>query len=183
MRVPGGPKDVIVSGAVGAHKCVCGVRCQRWQVIPCGVVCTRGACGGGAGGAGRDRCMKGATGGDLLRGRTRRRVARNGRENLGGGVTTKGGGEVDCDCGGSGGQAGDEGEAVGGGGGVNDAMYNDDEGVGGGCAEGGGAEWEGGLVGGRRVVGMWEMVMGKMPSGGVGVGLGMLRAIEHLEMR
>ena len=63
--------------------------------------------------------MKGATGGDLLRGRTRRRVARNSRENLGGGVTTKGGGEVDCDCGGSGGLAGDEGEAVGGGGGDN----------------------------------------------------------------
>ena len=48
---------------------------------------------------------------------------------------------------------------------VTDAMYNDDEGVGGGCVEGGGAEWEGGLVGGRRVMGMWEMVMGKCPLG------------------
>ena len=66
--------------------------------------------------------MKGATGGDLLRGRTRRRVARNGRENLGGGVTTKGGGEVDCDCGGSGGQAGDEARMCVEGGGISDAI-------------------------------------------------------------
>ena len=53
------------------------------------------------------------------------------------------------------------------------AIYNDDEGVGGGCAEGGGAEEGrgGGPMGGRGCgmwemgMWMWEMVMGRCPLG------------------
>ena len=70
---------------------------------------------------------------------------------------------------------------------ITDAMYNDDEGVGGGCAEGGGAEgWEGGLGWGDGQgwgsgdVGDGD---GEMPVWGSGCQTGVMMATEHLEMR
>ena len=71
-------------------------------------------------------------------------------------------------------------EDVGGWGVMSDATCNDDEGVEGGCAEGGGAEggrgcgprggrgcgmWGMGMWVGGAVMGMWEMVRGRCPSG------------------